>query len=117
MHEASVTQSLVGIALEEAERSGAKRVVSIDLTIGEATGYSRDSIEFFFGLFSKGTLLEGAVLNLTYVKPKFHCAFCGNGFERRGGSFDCPACGSRGEMTGGGTEFYIDAIDIESEDP
>jgi hydrogenase nickel incorporation protein HypA/HybF len=34
-------------------------------------------------------------------------------FHRQPGSFACPQCGSDGEPTDVGKEFYIDSIEIE----
>jgi hydrogenase nickel incorporation protein HypA/HybF len=117
VHEASVTEALVRIAREEAKKLGAKRVLAVDLTVGEATGYMKESLEFFFRVISKGTELEGAVLNVLMVKPKLKCPSCGLIFERAGFSFDCPTCGSRASLADFGDEFRIDAIEIETEAP
>jgi hydrogenase nickel incorporation protein HypA/HybF len=115
VHEASVTEALVRIAREEAKKLGAKRVLAIDLTVGEATGYMKESLAFFFKVISKGTELEGAVLNITIVKPKLKCANCGLLFERTGFAFACPTCGARASLAEFADEFRIDAIDIETE--
>lgn len=116
MHEASVTEALVKLALEAAAKEGAKKVTALNLVVGEATGYMRESLEFYFGIFAKGSILEGAALNMSYVKPKLKCPACGLVFERQRFSFECPACGAQGLMTGFGNEFYIDTMDIEREE-
>jgi hydrogenase nickel incorporation protein HypA/HybF len=113
MHEASVTEALVKIALEEAAKNGAHKVNAIDLVVGETTGYMAESLEFYFRNFAKGTILEGAALRTTYVKPKIKCPKCGLLFERKMFTFDCPECGTPGVMTKVGNEFYIDSMDIE----
>lgn len=117
MHEASVTEALVKMALGEADTRKAKKVTAINLVVGETTGYMKESLEFYFRIFTKGTLLAGAALNVTYVKPKIKCPKCGLLFERARFSFDCPNCGTPGTMTKIGSEFYIDTMDIETEEP
>jgi hydrogenase nickel incorporation protein HypA/HybF len=114
VHEASVTEALVKLALEEALSRDALRVTAIGLVVGETTGYMGESLEFYFRNFSKGTILEGASLNIAYVKPKIKCPNCSLVFERKKFTFECPACGTPGEMTGIGNEFYIDTMDIET---
>ncbi len=116
MHEASVTEALIKIAVEEAARSGAKRVASINLVVGETTGYMAESLEFYFRSFAKGTVLEGALLNLRYVKAQIKCPTCGKLFERARFTFDCPDCGTPGTMTSVGNEFYIDTMEVEKEE-
>lgn len=115
MHEASVTESLVRIALEEASARGASRVRAINLVVGETTGYMAESLDFYFRAFARGTILEGAELRTAYVRPKIRCPSCGLAFERRRFSFDCPDCGAQGVMTSIGNEFYVDTIDIETD--
>jgi hydrogenase nickel incorporation protein HypA/HybF len=113
MHEASVTEALIKIALEEAARRKATRVTAINLVVGETTGYMAESLEFYFRSLSKGTALEGAALNVKYVKPLIKCPSCGKLFERKRFSFDCPDCGVPGTMTSVGNEFFIDTMEIE----
>ncbi len=116
MHEASVTEALVKIAVEEAVKSKAVKVESLSLVVGETTGYMAESLEFYFKSFAKDTILEGAVLHIEYVKPRLRCASCDSLFERKQFSFDCPKCGMPGEMTSVGSEFYIDTMNIVKED-
>lgn len=113
MHEASVVEALVRIAVEEATRREAARVLAVNLVVGETTGYMAESLEFYFKTSTKGTVLEGAALNIRYVKPLIKCPSCGKLFERKRFTFDCPDCGVPGTMTSVGNEFYIDTMEIE----
>jgi hydrogenase nickel incorporation protein HypA/HybF len=118
MHEASVSEAVVKMAAEEALTRGsadgrAYRVTKISLVVGEATGYMRESLEFYIAASAKGTPAEGAALDLRYVKPKLHCSSCGLEYERRRFTFECPSCGAQGTMTKAGSEFYVDSIEIE----
>jgi len=69
----------------------------------------------YFDEISKGTLCEGCALDIRRVKPKLECGVCGQLFERRPFSFECPSCGGEGHPTRIGTEFYIDTIEIETD--
>lgn len=114
MHEASAVEALLGMLTEElAGRPLGARVTRIRLVAGESTGYRMESLAFYLGVLGKGTRLEGAELEVRYVKPLLRCAACGAEFERERFSFDCPACGGRGEMTRTGSEFYVDSIELE----
>jgi hydrogenase nickel incorporation protein HypA/HybF len=118
MHEASASEALVKMVSDEAlERSKAEgkdfRVVRINLVVGEATGYMRESLEFYVAASAKGTPAEGAILDLRYVKPLLRCPSCGLEYQRKRFTFECPSCGAQGEMTKVGGEFYVDSIEIE----
>jgi len=118
VHEASASESLVKmVSAEAAAHTGAGggplRVTRISLVVGEATGFMRESLEFYVGVSAKGTNVEGAALDIRYVKPLLRCASCGLEYERRRFSFACPACGAQGTMTKTGSEFYVDSIEID----
>lgn len=118
MHEASAAEAIVKMVAEEALARGraegrAYRVARIFLVAGEATGYMRESLEFYVAASAKGSPAEGAALDIRYVKPRLRCPSCGLEFERRRFSFECPSCGAQGEMTKTGSEFYVDHIEIE----
>lgn len=112
MHECSVVEQMVKIASKKAAEAEASGVTSINVVIGELTGYMEDSIRFYFRLLAKDTILENAQLNISFVKPKLRCPSCDKLFERARFSFDCPDCGTAGEMTKTGSEFYIDTMEV-----
>jgi hydrogenase nickel incorporation protein HypA/HybF len=104
-------------AAEADSRSSAEgrryRVTRIELVVGESTGYMRESLEFYVAASARGTCVEGAALDIRYVKPVLKCPSCGLEYERRRFAFDCPSCGAQGVMTGAGREFYVDSISID----
>lgn len=113
MHEFPITQQIIKIAEEHAKGSDAAKVTKITLVVGEMSGFIGDSISMYFNIISKGSLTEGAVLDIKYVKPKLKCEKCGEYFERKRFSFECPACGGQGVPTEIGKEFYIESIEVE----
>ena len=90
----------------------ASRIERIKLVVGERSGYIGESIQMYFDIISKGTICEGAALEIETVRPKLRCPACGTIFERLPMRFDCPVCGTDGEPTDAGREFYIDSIEI-----
>jgi hydrogenase nickel incorporation protein HypA/HybF len=73
-----------------------------------------DSINLYFEIIAEGTLCEKAKLNIERVKPKLKCTRCGEYFERRPFSFECPSCKGEGEPTEIGKEFYLKSIEIKN---
>ena len=60
MHEMSITQSLLEVALAEAAKSGAKRITAINIKIGALTGVVEESVAMYLGFLAKDTPAEGA---------------------------------------------------------
>ena len=67
----------------------------------------------YFDVIGKDTVCEGAEIEIIRVKPKLKCPNCGEYFERKPMSFACPVCGTDGEPSEIGKEFYIDSIEVE----
>ena len=67
MHEASAAEAIVKMTSAEALSRKAARVSRISLVVGEATGYMRESLEFYVAASAKGTIAEGAALD---VRPR-----------------------------------------------
>jgi len=112
MHELPVTEQIVKIVTEHGQKARASKIERIRLVVGERSGYVGESIQMYFDVVGKGTICEGAELEIVTVRPRLKCPACGTYFERRPMRFDCPACGTDGEPTDIGREFYIDSIEI-----
>lgn len=113
MHEYAVTQSMLNIALEEAKRVNAKKILEIRLVIGDLSTIIDDSVQMYFDIMSEGTVAQGAKLVFNRVKAEFKCKDCGEVFIKPLKGFDCPKCGGMGMPTGVGREFYIESLEID----
>ena len=113
MHEFPITQQIVKIAEESALKNNAKKVLKISLVVGETSGIVEESVRMYFDIISKGTIAEGAELEVTRVEHQMFCTKCKKNFKREKYSFECPECGEVGEPTEIGKEFYIKDIDVE----
>jgi hydrogenase nickel incorporation protein HypA/HybF len=112
VHEYPIAKHIVEIAQKAALEQGAHSVSRIMLVVGDATGYLADCIKLYFDLIAAGSICEGAEIEIERVKAKLRCETCGQLFERKPFSFDCP-CGGQGLPTGIGQEFYVKAIEVE----
>jgi len=113
MHELSVTQSVLDIALAHAERAGAKRVLLIDLVIGDLASILDDSVQFYWEMIAKGTPAEGAKLRFTRLPLELRCTDCGCIFSPDADSFGCPACQSSRVRVHQGEELRVESIEVE----
>jgi hydrogenase nickel incorporation protein HypA/HybF len=113
MHELAVTQGMLSIALEHAARAGAKRIMCINLAIGEMSGIVDDSVQFYFDFVSRDTPAEGASLNFERVPARFRCRACQTDFSPGKQQWTCPQCGELSLEILAGREFYVDSIEVE----
>jgi hydrogenase nickel incorporation protein HypA/HybF len=113
MHEFSLMQSVLETVTQTAEDRGAKRVCAVRLIIGEMAEVVFDAMEFAFEALAPSTVLEGAKLEMTSVKPRSRCRACGLEFEHDRYHWACPQCDSLACELIAGRELYIDSIEIE----
>lgn len=114
MHELSVTQSILDIALRHAQAVQAERITDLYLVIGDLSSIIDDSVQFFWDVISEGTLAEGATLHFERIPMQFQCLSCQHIYHPDPGELACPACESHQVKIIGGEEFRLDSISIES---
>lgn len=113
VHELPVTQSLLEIALRHAEAAGAKRIVQLNLVIGQFSSIVDDSVQFYWDIISRGTIAEGARLHFERTPGQLRCVACGEVFSIDGEDYVCPACGSTQVVVVSGDDFRLDSIEVE----
>ena len=115
MHEYSIVQSIMDVALTEAKKAKARKVKKISLKIGELTGVFPDSISFCFELLSKGTIAEGATLTIENVPIRGYCSHCDKSFLIEDNHYLCQHCKNPTIELTSGRELQIDHLEVEDE--
>lgn len=113
MHEMSLTEGVVEILRDEARKQGFSRVRLVRLEIGAIGGVDPQAMEFCFDAVTRGTLAEGARLEIVTTPGQGWCLDCGKTVplsERFGA---CPDCGAHHvQMTGGG-EMRVRELEVD----
>jgi hydrogenase nickel incorporation protein HypA/HybF len=104
MHELSLTQSILIIIDEYAEKHQFDKVNSIKLSFGRLSCVEPMALEFAFNLQSKGTIAEGARLEFDVLPVVIHCFSCEKDSVLDAYSAECPGCKSGEVMIVGGME-------------
>ena len=113
MHELSITQSIVNIAVDTAKEHGVQKVHSIRVRIGEYSGIVSQCVQQYFDILSKGTAAEGAVLDMKRIPITMRCKVCGAENEIDKFNIRCPDCGSTDLKLLTGHEFYVESMEVD----
>jgi hydrogenase nickel incorporation protein HypA/HybF len=113
MHELSITESVLEIALRHARQAQAQQIVRLNLLIGDLSSIVDESVQFYWDIVSQDTIAEGAELHFERVPGSLRCLNCDHTFPLNGQSFTCPACGDTRVVAEGGNEFRLESIEVE----
>jgi hydrogenase nickel incorporation protein HypA/HybF len=107
MHELSLASAIV----DTVERHAEGRPVSvITMRVGALRQVVPDSLELYVDLVGRGTVCDGARLEVEFVPARLAC--CGG--EWAPPSFRCPNCGGGGTVVSG-DEFLVESIELKEE--
>ncbi len=112
MHEMSIAQSILDIALEVAGKEGARKVVSIKIQAGAMRGIVPEQLRFCMEFLTRETLAEGARLEVETLPIRGLCRQCRTEFEVENFSFICPKCEGSTIETLSGMELAVKEIEV-----
>jgi hydrogenase nickel incorporation protein HypA/HybF len=113
MHEQSIVESLLALALQRAGKAHARKIVSIHLIVGDYTGVVEDAVNLYFGFLSKDTIAAGARIRYTHVPAQLRCRDCDLLFPMQKREYHCPKCQGKRIEIAGGRELYIENMEVE----
>jgi hydrogenase nickel incorporation protein HypA/HybF len=113
MHELPVTEAILATTLKHAEAAGRRRVIAVELVIGEMTSFVDDSVQFYFDVLSRDTAAAGAALRFRREAAEARCQECGRRYAVRPPLPRSCECGSLAVRVDGGDAFYVSHIDVE----
>ena len=115
MHEFSLAEEVIKLARYEAEKNKARLVIEITIEIGNLSGVDADAFESALTLFSEGSVLDKARLNIVRISGKGICFDCNKEFEIIKRIDTCPKCHSFPSEIRGGNEFRVVSLMVEEE--
>ena len=113
MHELSITESLLKISLQYAEKANAKKVTDLHIVMGELASMVDDSILFYWEIIAKDTIAEQATLHFRRVPAELQCMTCLEKYHPTDRELVCPKCNGVGAKIIAGEEFALESIDVE----
>jgi hydrogenase nickel incorporation protein HypA/HybF len=116
MHELAVTKSIFEIVLKHAERAAVDRVLSVTLEIGALSDLQAEWLQRYFDRLSRGTVVEGAKLNIHRVPAVFRCNHCQQPFEIRSllqEGLSCRQCHSTDVTLVSGRQYHVKNMEVQ----
>lgn len=112
MHEMSLCEGVVQILEQEAERHAFERVTKVRLEIGQLAAVETEALRFSFDVVARGTLAEGAALEILPVPGSGWCFDCSQTVPIASRLDDCPLCGGSKINPTGGDELRIKDLEV-----
>lgn len=113
MHEMAMSESLVEIVEEEGRKHGFTKVRTIRIELGALGHVEPEALRFCFDAVTRGTIAEGAHLDIVTVAGAGLCLDCGQTVpltERFGA---CPACGTYHVQMTAGDDLRIKELEVD----
>ena len=110
MHELSIAEAIVDIALRHAD---GRRVRRVEIKVGHLRQVVPAALEFAFELLSSGTELQGAELAIEDVPARGRCRACGADTTMRRLPLQCADCGGIDLELESGEELLVDALELD----
>jgi hydrogenase nickel incorporation protein HypA/HybF len=113
MHELGIAQEMVKIALDYAAKNHAARITQFSVAMSALADESEDSLRFHFDHLTRGSIAEGARIDITRVPAQARCLECGNDFTWTMDTLNCPHCSSARIRALPQDEFKLTSIEVE----
>jgi hydrogenase nickel incorporation protein HypA/HybF len=111
MHELSIAEDLLAIVERTAAEHRLARVSRLRIVVGALGNVVPEALEFAFEVAGRGTVAEGARLEIVEVPVTVRCNACQAETELEDFAFLCMACGSVDVDVVRGNELYLDSIE------
>ncbi len=112
MHEFGLAESTLNLALETAQKQGARKILEVRMQIGALAGVVDEAFEFAFDALAANTMASGAELVIEHVPVSCFCCKCGRDFETDVYAYQCPACGEVSADVRRGHELNLVSMEV-----
>ena len=112
MHEISICEGIRGVIEGAVAGENVTAVKSVRLEIGQFAGVEKPALEFAFDVVMRGSVAEGARLDIIDLPGKAMCYDCGGPKELPDRLSPCPDCGGGRLMPISGDELRIRDLEV-----
>ena len=113
MHEVSLVESIVELVEEERRRQDFSRVRMVRLAVGALGHAEPEALRFCFGAVTRGTIVDGARLEIETVAGEGWCSGCRRTVPLEDRFAMCPVCGTAQVQMTAGDELRLTEMEVE----
>lgn len=107
MHEMSLCEGIRDVIEEQARAHDVSKISRVRVEIGRFAGVEKPALSFAFEVVMRGSVAEGAALEMIDLPGKAMCFDCAKEVEIEDRLQPCPICGGGKLMPTGGDEMRI----------
>lgn len=112
MHEMSLAEGVLQLIEDSAREQAFERVSTVWLEIGQLAGVEVEAMKFCFDAVTRGSLAEGARLEIIATPGSGWCMPCGQTIPLNEVFGTCPLCGQHQVQVTGGTEMRVKELEV-----
>lgn len=113
MHEMSLCEGVLRVLEEQARQQEFQRVKTVWLEIGDLAGVEKEAMRFGFDVVMKGSLADGARLEIIDIPGQAWCMQCMKPITIRQRFDPCSECGGHQLQVTGGDELRVKELEVE----
>lgn len=110
-------RAVVSAVERTAAKSAATRVKAVGLRVGSLSGAVPEALQGAWPIASSGTVMDGAELELEWVRAAVECPACGEVEIDEFYALTCPNCGMPTGKLVRGREFEVGWADLADAEP
>ena len=111
MHEIHLAEGLLEKIKAQAKAEGLCKVLKVKLKVGEMHMVKEEELKFAFDMIGKGSIMDGAELEIEITKLSARCSNCGREIIEKTLKLDCPNCGSPHMEIVSGKELLVESVE------
>ncbi len=112
MHEMSLCENILDILKRQAGEQHFSRVKRVSLEVGPFSCVEPEALRFGFDVVMRGSLAEGAALEITSPQATALCLTCFKTVPVKDRFDSCPECGATELQVTGGEELRIREVEV-----
>ena len=112
MHEMAICEGIAEILAEQAKAQSFSKVTVVWLEVGQLSTVEPSALRFSFEVVMRGTLADGARLEIIDVPGEAWCMACSQVVTVSQRFEPCPHCGSYQLQVTGGEELRVKELEV-----